>query len=276
MEQRRLGRGPRARCDERSCASRIRYEQDRGRGQAHHASRRSSGSRASRRLEPGPVRVGTRALGHGRSWQTRGGRHEGHRHTEDQVPEPFRRSRRPCSPSAPRTYFDLPSAARHFPARFMLYVGDVKPTARRTAPPSPTWTAPAGCRRAARDQSALLPAHRDLRPGDGVPSSSTRRSISGASPSSTRRPRPTTLLEERDDVLVLATASSRRATERRSRHAYDRRPGQSPGIAVSSCSSSGSSKWWWLTPMILALLVVAALVIFAQSSAIAPFIYTLF
>ena len=35
-------------------------------------------------------------------------------------------------------------------------------------------------------------------------------------------------------------------------------------------------KWWWLTPMILALLVVGVLIIFAQSSAIAPFIYTLF
>ena len=35
-------------------------------------------------------------------------------------------------------------------------------------------------------------------------------------------------------------------------------------------------KWWWLTPMILALLLVGVLVIFAQSSAVAPFIYTLF
>ncbi len=35
-------------------------------------------------------------------------------------------------------------------------------------------------------------------------------------------------------------------------------------------------KWWWLTPMILILLLFAGLVIFAQSSAIAPFIYTLF
>jgi hypothetical protein len=35
-------------------------------------------------------------------------------------------------------------------------------------------------------------------------------------------------------------------------------------------------KWWWLTPMIFALLLVAALVILAQSSAISPFIYTLF
>lgn len=36
------------------------------------------------------------------------------------------------------------------------------------------------------------------------------------------------------------------------------------------------NKWWWLTPMIVVLLMFAALVIFAQSSAIAPFIYTLF
>ncbi len=35
-------------------------------------------------------------------------------------------------------------------------------------------------------------------------------------------------------------------------------------------------KWWWLTPMILILLLFAGLVIFAQSSAVAPFIYTLF
>lgn len=36
------------------------------------------------------------------------------------------------------------------------------------------------------------------------------------------------------------------------------------------------SKLWWLTPMILALLLFGVLMIFAQSSAIAPFIYTLF
>lgn len=35
-------------------------------------------------------------------------------------------------------------------------------------------------------------------------------------------------------------------------------------------------KWWWLTPMILVLLVFGILIFFAQSSAIAPFIYTLF
>ncbi len=35
-------------------------------------------------------------------------------------------------------------------------------------------------------------------------------------------------------------------------------------------------KWWWLTPMILLLMVFGGLIMFAQSSAIAPFIYTLF
>jgi hypothetical protein len=35
-------------------------------------------------------------------------------------------------------------------------------------------------------------------------------------------------------------------------------------------------KSWWLTPLILALLIVGVFIVFAQSSAIAPFIYTLF
>lgn len=48
------------------------------------------------------------------------------------------------------------------------------------------------------------------------------------------------------------------------------------GIAGELLSFFWHHKWWWLTPMIVALLVIGALVIFAQSSAIAPFIYTLF
>jgi len=35
-------------------------------------------------------------------------------------------------------------------------------------------------------------------------------------------------------------------------------------------------KLWWMIPMVLILVVFAALMIFAQGSAIAPFIYTLF
>jgi uncharacterized membrane protein len=36
------------------------------------------------------------------------------------------------------------------------------------------------------------------------------------------------------------------------------------------------NKWWWLVPMLLVLLLLGVLLIFAQGSAIAPFIYTLF
>jgi len=37
-----------------------------------------------------------------------------------------------------------------------------------------------------------------------------------------------------------------------------------------------SNKRWWLVPMILTLFLLGALIVLAQSSAIAPFIYTLF
>jgi len=36
------------------------------------------------------------------------------------------------------------------------------------------------------------------------------------------------------------------------------------------------NKRWWLVPMILTLFLLGALIVLAQSSAIAPFIYTLF
>jgi predicted membrane channel-forming protein YqfA (hemolysin III family) len=48
------------------------------------------------------------------------------------------------------------------------------------------------------------------------------------------------------------------------------------GIAGELLRFFWERKWWWLSPMILLLLCLAGLMIFAQSSAIAPFIYTLF
>ena len=36
------------------------------------------------------------------------------------------------------------------------------------------------------------------------------------------------------------------------------------------------NKWWWLIPMVLGLLALGVLIVLAQSSSIAPFIYTLF
>ena len=35
-------------------------------------------------------------------------------------------------------------------------------------------------------------------------------------------------------------------------------------------------KKWWLTPIIMVLLLLGALIVLTQSSAVAPFIYTLF
>ena len=36
------------------------------------------------------------------------------------------------------------------------------------------------------------------------------------------------------------------------------------------------SKKWWLIPIIISILAVGVLIIFAQSSAVSPFIYALF
>lgn len=48
------------------------------------------------------------------------------------------------------------------------------------------------------------------------------------------------------------------------------------GIAGELVTFFWNNKWWWLTPMLLVVLLFGALIVFAQSSAIAPFIYTLF
>ena len=36
------------------------------------------------------------------------------------------------------------------------------------------------------------------------------------------------------------------------------------------------NKIWWMAPMIIMLLIVAILIIFAQSTAVSPFVYALF
>ena len=38
----------------------------------------------------------------------------------------------------------------------------------------------------------------------------------------------------------------------------------------------GQNKKWWLAPIIIVLLLVGTLLVFAQTSALAPFIYTIF
>lgn len=48
------------------------------------------------------------------------------------------------------------------------------------------------------------------------------------------------------------------------------------GVAGELLSFFWGNKRWWLLPMILTLFLLGALIVLAQSSAIAPFIYTLF
>ena len=48
------------------------------------------------------------------------------------------------------------------------------------------------------------------------------------------------------------------------------------GIASELLQFFWERKLWWLMPMLVLLLVFGLLIIFAQSSAVAPFIYTLF
>jgi hypothetical protein len=47
-------------------------------------------------------------------------------------------------------------------------------------------------------------------------------------------------------------------------------------IAGELLSFFWKNKAWWLTPVVVLLLIVSVLAIAAQTSAIAPFIYTLF
>jgi Family of unknown function (DUF5989) len=48
------------------------------------------------------------------------------------------------------------------------------------------------------------------------------------------------------------------------------------GIVRELFSFFWNNKRWWLVPILMALFVIGALIVLAQSSSIAPFIYTLF
>jgi Family of unknown function (DUF5989) len=51
---------------------------------------------------------------------------------------------------------------------------------------------------------------------------------------------------------------------------------QRAAIARELTQFFSANKWWWLTPLIVMLLLFGVVIVLAESSAIAPFIYTLF
>jgi hypothetical protein len=48
------------------------------------------------------------------------------------------------------------------------------------------------------------------------------------------------------------------------------------GLAGELWAYMRERKKWWLVPLIVSLMVIGGLLIFAQGSALAPFIYTIF
>jgi hypothetical protein len=48
------------------------------------------------------------------------------------------------------------------------------------------------------------------------------------------------------------------------------------GVIAELFTFFGSNKRWWLLPMLITLFCFGVLIVLAQSSAVAPFIYTLF
>jgi hypothetical protein len=51
---------------------------------------------------------------------------------------------------------------------------------------------------------------------------------------------------------------------------------KSSGLASQLWAYLRERKKWWLAPVIVVMVLVGALLIFAQGSALAPFIYTIF
>lgn len=51
---------------------------------------------------------------------------------------------------------------------------------------------------------------------------------------------------------------------------------KSRGLVSEFWAFLGARKKWWLLPIIIVMVVLGALLVFAQGSALAPFIYTIF
>lgn len=63
---------------------------------------------------------------------------------------------------------------------------------------------------------------------------------------------------------------------KRKRMQFVRNTARNFGVAGELFSFFWRNKRWWMLPMIITLVILGILIILGQSSAIAPFIYTLF
>jgi hypothetical protein len=57
---------------------------------------------------------------------------------------------------------------------------------------------------------------------------------------------------------------------------FQRMSRQSEGVVSELWAFMRVRKKWWLAPVMVVLLLVGTLLVFAQTSALAPFIYTIF
>ncbi len=79
-----------------------------------------------------------------------------------------------------------------------------------------------------------------------------------------------------DGCALAAITVCARAGSLESDMGFFRTTGQRVGTAGQLFSFFWSNKRWWLTPILITLALFAVVLILAQSSAIAPFIYTFF
>ena len=192
----------------------------------------------------------------------------------------FREPYRPFAPSVlndrVHEYFDAPGVERQYPARFMLLVADVRPS-KYDVIPAVTHVDGTG-----RLQTVLREGNSryyDLieRFGQvtGVPVVlNTSFNLRGEPIVGSPREAYSTFMRSEMDTLVLGNYVVEKTGDLMPKSI--RAAGRRVGIMRELLGFLWAQKLWWLMPMVLVLLVLGILLVFAQSSAIAPFIYTLF
>jgi hypothetical protein len=176
----------------------------------------------------------------------------------------------------------LPNADLHYPARFMLYVVDVRGDKREAIPAVTHFDGTGRLQTVRRDLNCeyyrLIEAFGQA---TGVPVLlNTSFNLKGEPIVNTPREAYDTFARSGMDALVLGDyvvekGGSRQRWEEPSMSFIETLSSRI-GIATDLVRFFWQNKWWWLAPMITVLLLLVGLIVFAQTSAFGPFIYTLF